>query len=1570
MDTNDEDRVLLLRDQTIASAAVYQGSPSAPALAEYLTAACAAVAATPPEHDAWTDVAALFGDVLSDDLERAPLADRVGPLDLLRALPRTVPLHAGLCLVTAEALLNRGTAFADVLALRQAEALVRLRLDPGIADERMQVQFLELLRALRCTRVVLADPEVEDKGPSAARMEYELLAKVAPGPGNEGDLAAQRLLVAVEPRGVHAALANIEPPAGQIRLADAALAVANLHWERFCAERGGCDEPELTAGVSMVLVPHDGTERTDVLLRIGVGEVPLNAAFSMYALAAVERPEAAPDSLRALIDHWLQVANRLAYLAFQRAGQLLDEHDRTGNPEPLHLAVDKLVRGISGRYVAPFLRDLLSGLLGDALVRLHLVDHDEQPLARAVGVLRRVAHNGREFRTRARGNLGDALLREHALTGTIDALDDAIKVMQGLLESTPDEVTAAQRASLGSALIERFRAARASYDLEVGTVQLRDALGRADLPEWLRPQAVRALALALVEYGDLEHWQESVLLLTDLVRSTPPEAADRIQSIAALARVAVTEAEEEQPFRHAAAAVGEPRSQALRDYCEALAVAHPRGGANERTIELCRACIGAAPTHGVEQRKLHRTLAFVLRDAYAMQGRLSDLREAEEHDRLALELTSPDDPDYPLALALWAESIHLRFEHCSEAGLLEVAFEASAKAFRAWRANDASHLVVLTIHASVATTFAEYLGPFEALIGLVPTLRQARRATSARPCPGGDQEPDLAAALAMVLHHLWLRGVDVDLDEALVAARHAAAGSGSPSNQARRLSNLGYLLLDAHRARGDDILLEESIASSRSALRLEETAGVSRGIALLNLASALMRRRHAGDSAALIEAIGLLRVAARDSAGRSEEPIVLSGLGGALLALQKKEGNDPEVLEEALECLRRSVALTPRGHHQAERHLINLSQGIALLADDATLRQDEALAVAESALKLTPEGHPSRSTVLLASAKLHRQRFLRTQDPTEREHAIALLSEVDGSTAFGPNIVDAAMHLAQWFAELAQEHGDPEFRHRAVMLLRDGSAVAAAPARKRAESARAWADQALALGDLPSAVSAFEIAVDLAVRAASPELEARDQERSLGDYRGVARRGAACAVELGDLERAVMLLERGRAVGLGRGMAERRQLRELRRLAPDIADDLARIRARLATSAVGRGRGADPFGENAHRIERSHLEHEYEILVDRIRALGFGELFATPGMRTLQAAAANGPVVLVNVSWRCDAIIVTSHGVQLVPLPALDEKNLVRGAELFTAATHVLMSGENIDLGIVFSARSIVVQTLRWLWDIVAAPVLDALGLGAPVADPPRLWWCPTGPLCFLPLHAAGGRHSDGADVWVSDCVCSSYTPTLRSLREAAAADDLDPERPLIVAASGGPGAISDATLADERSIATFTARFPGAQVLRGPAATADAVLAAVRDATIVHFTTHAHQDSGDPSSGALHLWDRTATVSELRQCVTEGGTLAMVLGCETARGGTRLVDEVVSLATALQHAGYRHTVGALWPIDDDDSERVAESVYAYAASDLRPGTIARAVAAAVAELRERYPAAPHRWCAFVHIGP
>jgi CHAT domain-containing protein len=110
----------------------------------------------------------------------------------------------------------------------------------------------------------------------------------------------------------------------------------------------------------------------------------------------------------------------------------------------------------------------------------------------------------------------------------------------------------------------------------------------------------------------------------------------------------------------------------------------------------------------------------------------------------------------------------------------------------------------------------------------------------------------------------------------------------------------------------------------------------------------------------------------------------------------------------------------------------------------------------------------------------------------------------------------------------------------------------------------------------------------------------------------------------------------------------------------------------------------------------------------------------------------------------------------------------------------------------------------------------------------------------------------------------------------------------------------------------------------------------------------------------------RVVDVARLRLDDVE---LAFLSACSTARPGDRLADEASHLASAFQLAGYRHVLATLWPVPDWPARRAVAAVSDRIASigedhaDRAPA----ALHAAPHALRERYPAHPSIWAAFVH---
>jgi hypothetical protein len=393
-------------------------------------------------------------------------------------------------------------------------------------------------------------------------------------------------------------------------------------------------------------------------------------------------------------------------------------------------------------------------------------------------------------------------------------------------------------------------------------------------------------------------------------------------------------------------------------------------------------------------------------------------------------------------------------------------------------------------------------------------------------------------------------------------------------------------------------------------------------------------------------------------------------------------------------------------------------------------------------------------------------------------------------------------------------------------------------------------------------------------------------------------------------------------------------------------------------------------------------------------------LAATP-FRRLRAAASGGPVVVVNVgNRRCDALIITKAGVRLRPLPGLTAEECSRLANTLLDVLDAPTASADSPSAPRRQLNSVLFGIMSWLWDTVCEPVLKDLRDHGDLPDDrlaesgslPRLWWCPTGPLTGLPLHAAG-HYADSDGPCLSQVAVSSYTPTVEALlRSRERAQASTGPQILAVGMPTTPG-FGDLQFADlpgvPEELACLAEAVPGAslRVLRSPTRdelingtvtreetqpTADRVTRALPSFPWVHFACHGGQNLLDPSQGALYLTDGPLTVLQLAAGELPAAELAFLSACQTAVGGAQVPDETIHLAAALQFAGYRHIIATAWSISDNDAPQVASAVYTALAAtgSLEASRAASAVHRAVAALRTDKPRRPDLWAPYLHIGP
>jgi hypothetical protein len=484
--------------------------------------------------------------------------------------------------------------------------------------------------------------------------------------------------------------------------------------------------------------------------------------------------------------------------------------------------------------------------------------------------------------------------------------------------------------------------------------------------------------------------------------------------------------------------------------------------------------------------------------------------------------------------------------------------------------------------------------------------------------------------------------------------------------------------------------------------------------------------------------------------------------------------------------------------------------------------------------------------------------------------------------------------------------------------------------------------------------------------------------------------------------RALRLLEAARGVLLSQALSTRGDLSELRARHPRLATRFAELRNLLDQPGPLSNPGpAGRPGESAadaiaHAAEIRRQAHaELNSLLISIRKLDGFHIFALPpSARRLEAQAAEGPLIIFNVSaYRSDAILLTAEGITSLNLPRLDQATVAEQVATFYESLDA-MTGAEYSLLERREAQQTILQVLAWLWDVAAGPVLrelDYLGPLRPETWWPRLWWIPTGRLSLLPIHAAGhhGSPSDPDHSAVMDCVISSYTPTVGALahaRTASAGVAATATRSLIVAMPTTPDLREDSGLSYvPAEAALVAARLPSPTVLTesdnadtpvDQVPTKANVLENLPGCAIAHFACHGQSDFVDPSRSRLLLHDHARdplTVAALASLDLDHARLAYLSACTTARmSDTRLLDEAIHLSSAFQLAGFPHVIGTLWEIDDETAITMADTFYAGLSQPdgtIDPHRAANALHHATRARRNERPIDPYFWASHIHVG-
>ncbi|MDX3373320.1 CHAT domain-containing protein [Streptomyces sp. ME02-6991-2A] len=1227
------------------------------------------------------------------------------------------------------------------------------------------------------------------------------------------------------------------------------------------------------------------------------------------------------------------------------------------------------------------------------------------------------APSGHPVRGRAHFALSQVLDARYTATGSMGDLDEAVAQARRATECVPaDEVARRVLHATGLAELLWKRAVRHVLatgepgdpgELDDPVTLLRALAAEVPARSAERARILLALGRCLQIPGDADGVEEAVDCYRKCLALPPPtgsfEATTRFALGAALAHRAG--AADEGAWRQATGEMLRGLGLLRADspefwdcHAEYAHVLMDRAEATndvalyEEGVRLVREEVRHAPLPRAEGAVRRSNIGFGLMSIAAHSGRTELLSEAVAAQREAVALSVAQDPFAVHLLMGLGEALLALAEFRSDTEALE---EGVAVLRRAVAASDASTYS----GADCRTALGDALRNLARLTaGLAPLEESVRCHREAVAMAAGPPPPRTLLGLANSLGALYRRTGDVRRsDEAVRHYETALADPRTVSSSLRGslLTGLGYVRWSRAVDSGDERLMDLAVTTLREAV--PHVLGIRRPMALTNLGSALMNRGLAtGNRVWLAEAVAVLRRAVADCPPTAvERSLHLSNLAEALRCWYEAFG-DTSAADEAAGLLREAMAMEHGDRSGAEMAGINL--GVLLIhraQPDQDLRiAEEARRVLEEVVAGFDEHHPSRSFALhnLASACALIGGLAREHDEDAARRALhraeaaareSLAGMTPGHAQRGPSqMLLAWVQLARWAL------GDRVDLAEAARLGRACAHDPVAPLSARIRAAHAWGQAAVRAGDNADALEGFAYAVGLLPGIAPRSLARADQEARLLVSEGLASDAAALALSEGAAGRALALLEQGRGVLLAQGLEDRADVSRLHSLAPGLAAEFERIRERLSeppqpspVRAPGVGGPVVSFDtaqEAGVIAEARHaLARRWEQLIAEIRELpGLEDFLRPPSVAELVASAAEGPVVVVNVStYRCDALVVTADaGIDVVPLPGLTLEATVARAAEFIGGVDTAYGERGVDEAVAMMRT--LSGTLGWLWDAVAAPVLEHLGLDSVPRDGdpwPRLWWCPTGRLSFLPLHAAGRGAADSG-TWVVDRAVSSYTPTLRALvraRGGLVSGGSGRPSPLVVALAETPGAAPLPGVA--REVELLMELFPDGRLLAGPEATVAAVGRALEAHPWVHFSCHGVSELLNPSRSGLILYDGRLTVSDAAAQRPGSPELAVLSACSAAQGGITLSDEAVQLASSFQLAGYPHVIGTLWPVADKLATHLTEEFYAALAEDLargRPIDPATALHRPVRALRDRYAQAPHLWAAHIHTGP
>ncbi|KAJ7199761.1 CHAT domain-containing protein [Mycena pura] len=937
-------------------------------------------------------------------------------------------------------------------------------------------------------------------------------------------------------------------------------------------------------------------------------------------------------------------------------------------------------------------------------------------------------------------------------------------------------------------------------------------------------------------------------------------------------------------------------------------------------------------------------LGWVLRNRFEQLGDLNDLNESISKLKDAVHQIPDAHPDKPVSLNKLGVALQSRFERLG--GL---------------------------------TDLKEGISKLEDAVHLIP-----------------DGHPNKPIGLSNLGTFLRLRfeylGDLRDLNESISMLEDAVdlTQDGHPDKH-DRLTNLGTSLQTRFERLGDLSDLNESISKLEDAVHLVPNGYPTKTSSLNNLGISLQTRfQRLGDIGDLNEAISKLEDAVHLTPdGRPDKPGQLVNLGISLRTRFERLG-DLSDLNESITRLKDAVHLTPDDHPHKPISLSHLGNS---LRDRFGLHGDlsdanEGISKLKDAIHLTPDGSPDKPRILNNLGTFLRYRFEQLGDLSDINDSISKLKDGVHLTPDGhPDKAGWLSNLGGSLIRRLEQIGDLNDLQQTIFCFKASACSITGPPHVRLYSAKLWAVCA-EKNHHQSLLEAYQVALHLLPEVAWLGLSINDRHYQIMQIGSLVRDAAAAAILSGQPEKAVEWLEQGRGIIWGQFLNLRTPVDALKEKWPELANELISLSAEIEAATSGKSDApfiiseAQPnlssIAQQAHKTVQKRA-----VLLEKIRQLeGFQQFLLPKTFSQLLTAAQKGPVVFLNVSTTsCDGLILREgpdNKATHVPFPELTSGIVKKLTQSFQNMMSNVQHGKIDRLygrreGRTTDLEGEFLQILSDLWLRLAKPVLHALGIT--VNNLPHIWWCPTGPLTSLPIHAAGlyGENVPFGSK-LSDFVISSYTPSLAALMQPMSQSQQEFQLLAVAQASAMGQSYLPGTTDEINQIQECARDKVAVCPLMDQKATVARVEEGMMKSTWVHFACHGLQDRRTPTESALLLAGSSRlTLERIIRLSLPHANFAFLSACQTATGDKELQDESVHLAAGMLLAGYRGVIATMWSIMDNDAPQVAADVYKHLFKTSPPDSTqaAEALHLAIRNLQEGSEGGKSlfRWVPFIHVG-